>query len=164
MDVATDLLRLADQNHWPVLLVGGRGYGQSDISAAQTLAIPNVNPAIYWLAGYKRATQPTAAEEQLVSETLKKLKPKIVLVALGAPVQEEWALRHRQLLKNNGVKIVVVVGGAFDYVLGRVPRAPRWLRQLGWEWLFRLIQQPWRWQRQLRLIKFTWLILREVLT
>jgi len=39
------------------------------------------------------------------------------------------------------------VGGAFDYLTGRVPRAPAWMRKAGLEWLFRLGRQPWRLRR-----------------
>ncbi|PIS09523.1 acetylglucosaminyldiphospho-UDP acetyl-beta-D-mannosaminyltransferase, partial [Candidatus Beckwithbacteria bacterium CG10_big_fil_rev_8_21_14_0_10_34_10] len=49
----------------------------------------------------------------------------------------------------------------FDYLSGRIPRAPKWVRNLGLEWLYRLLRQLWRWRRQLALIKFTWLVLKE---
>jgi N-acetylglucosaminyldiphosphoundecaprenol N-acetyl-beta-D-mannosaminyltransferase len=46
--------------------------------------------------------------------------------------------------------VVIGVGGLFDYYSGRIPRAPRWMRQSGLEWLFRLIQEPGRlWRRYL---------------
>jgi N-acetylglucosaminyldiphosphoundecaprenol N-acetyl-beta-D-mannosaminyltransferase len=52
------------------------------------------------------------------------------------------------------------VGGAFDFIAGRVPRAPMWMQSAGLEWLFRLIQEPRRWRRQLALVEFTWQVLR----
>lgn len=45
------------------------------------------------------------------------------------------------------VRVAVGVGGTFDYLSGRVPRAPRLFRQMGLEWLYRLFRQPWRWRR-----------------
>ncbi|HEX3721694.1 MAG TPA: WecB/TagA/CpsF family glycosyltransferase [Nitrolancea sp.] len=51
------------------------------------------------------------------------------------------------------------VGGAFDFLAGAVPRAPRIVRRFGFEWLYRLIRQPWRWRRQLALPYFAVLIL-----
>lgn len=55
------------------------------------------------------------------------------------------------------------VGGAFDFIAGEIPRAPNFLRKAGFEWLFRLVVQPWRIKRQLALISFLLLTLRESL-
>lgn len=84
----------------------------------------------------------------------------ILFVAFGAPKQEFWIAEH---LKDLPVKIAIGVGGAFDYISGTVPRAPRFLRNIGLEWLFRLIVQPWRIRRQLALIEFVWLVVKEKL-
>lgn len=81
----------------------------------------------------------------------------ILLVAYGAPQQDLWIYQHRERLN---VQMAMGVGGAFDYVVGLVPRAPKWMRQLGLEWLYRLVKQPWRWRRMLRLPIFVWLVLR----
>lgn len=82
----------------------------------------------------------------------------ILFVAFGAPRQEIWISKN---LKKLPVKVAIGVGGAFDYLSGRVPRAPKWVQNLGFEWLFRLIRQPWRIKRQLALLKFVWLVVRE---
>lgn len=78
----------------------------------------------------------------------------ILFVALGHPKQEKWIANN--LLKLD-VKVAMGVGGAFNYISGKVSRAPKWLRDLGLEWLFRLIVQPWRIKRQLALFKFLWM-------
>ena len=88
-------------------------------------------------------------------------RPAVLLVAYGAPAQELWIARHRHELERAGVVVAVGVGGAFDYLAGVVPRAPRPLRRLGLEWLYRLIRQPWRWRRQLALPQFAALVVRE---
>lgn len=75
----------------------------------------------------------------------------ILFVAFGHIKQEKWIANN---LENVPVKIAMGVGGAFDYLSGSVPRAPVWVRHLGFEWLFRLIFQPWRIKRQLALIKY----------
>jgi N-acetylglucosaminyldiphosphoundecaprenol N-acetyl-beta-D-mannosaminyltransferase len=62
-------------------------------------------------------------------------------------------------MNNQPVKVMMGVGGAFDYLSGSIPRAPKVWQQYGFEWLYRLIQQPWRAKRFLSLIKFTMLIL-----
>jgi N-acetylglucosaminyldiphosphoundecaprenol N-acetyl-beta-D-mannosaminyltransferase len=68
----------------------------------------------------------------------------VLLVAYGAPGQELWIDRVSSRL---GVAVAIGVGGAFDYLTGRVPRAPAWMRRAGMEWLFRLVRQPWRIRR-----------------
>jgi len=75
----------------------------------------------------------------------------ILFVAFGPPKQEKWIARN---LKKIPVKIAMGVGGAFDFISGEIPRAPKWIRALGLEWLFRLIVEPWRIRRQLALIKY----------
>ncbi|MBI4040089.1 WecB/TagA/CpsF family glycosyltransferase [Candidatus Daviesbacteria bacterium] len=78
----------------------------------------------------------------------------ILFVAFGQVKQEKWITEN---LSEIPVKVAMGVGGAFDYISGRVPRAPIWMRRLGLEWLFRLITQPWRIRRQMVLLKFAWL-------
>lgn len=82
----------------------------------------------------------------------------ILFVAYGFPKQEEWMAEH---LNKIPVRIMMGVGGAFDYISGNVQRAPVWVRKMGLEWLFRLIRQPWRWKRQLALLTFLRFILAE---
>lgn len=82
----------------------------------------------------------------------------ILFVAFGFPKQENWIIKNLDSLP---VKAAMGVGGAFDYLSGKVVRAPLFIRLLGFEWLFRLIVQPWRWKRQLALFQFLVLILRE---
>jgi N-acetylglucosaminyldiphosphoundecaprenol N-acetyl-beta-D-mannosaminyltransferase len=82
----------------------------------------------------------------------------ILFVAFGFPKQEEWIYKNLQHLP---VKAAMGVGGAFDYLSGNVTRAPKLVQKVGLEWLFRLIRQPWRIKRQLALIKFIRLVLKE---
>ncbi len=67
-------------------------------------------------------------------------KPDIILVALGAPLQEYWIAEN--LAKLPSVKLAVGVGGTFDFISGKVRRAPRIMRAAGLEWFWRLIIQP----------------------
>ncbi len=69
----------------------------------------------------------------------------VLLVAFGAPKQDEWIANHAHLLPH--VRIAVGVGGTFDYIAGVVPYAPQWIRNIGFEWTYRLMTQPHRWRR-----------------
>lgn len=82
----------------------------------------------------------------------------ILFVAFGSPKQELWIANN---LKKLPVRVAIGVGGAFDMISGKVPRAPLFMRSLGLEWLFRLIIQPWRLKRQLSLLTFVFLVLKE---
>src|SRR5260221_2837213 len=80
----------------------------------------------------------------------------VLFVAFGAPKQELFMAEH---LNKIPVRVMVGVGGSFDYISGSVKRAPVWVRNSGLEWLFRLISQPWRFRRQLALVEFMWLVM-----
>jgi N-acetylglucosaminyldiphosphoundecaprenol N-acetyl-beta-D-mannosaminyltransferase len=69
----------------------------------------------------------------------------ILLVAFGAPLQEKWITSHRAQLKPF---ILLGVGGLFDFYSGRIRRAPVWIREIGLEWVFRILMEPGRmWKR-----------------
>lgn len=80
----------------------------------------------------------------------------ILFVALGMGKQEKWIVENLDKVNS---RVFMGVGGAFDYISGKVPRAPLVIRKIGCEWLFRLIFQPWRIKRQLALLKFVFLVL-----
>jgi N-acetylglucosaminyldiphosphoundecaprenol N-acetyl-beta-D-mannosaminyltransferase len=96
-----------------------------------------------------------------IERLLDATQPTVLLVAFGHPRQDLWIARHRDALARHGILVAIGVGGTFDYLSGRVPRAPRWLRRVGLEWLYRLARQPWRWRRQLALPHFVLLVARE---
>lgn len=86
------------------------------------------------------------------------LKCDFLFVAFGPPKQEKWIAKN---LDKIPVKVAMGVGGSFDVISGMVPRAPIFIRKLGFEWLFRLMLQPWRIKRQLKLLKFVWLLTKR---
>ncbi len=79
----------------------------------------------------------------------------ILFVAFGHPKQEKWIAEHLEKLP---VRMMMGVGGAFDYISGTVPRAPKIIRRLGFEWLYRLIRQPWRVKRILYIAIFKYVL------
>jgi N-acetylglucosaminyldiphosphoundecaprenol N-acetyl-beta-D-mannosaminyltransferase len=88
--------------------------------------------------------------------------PDVVWVGLGTPKQEKWMYAFRKRLR---VPVLAGVGAAFDFHTGRLKRAPLWMQENGFEWLFRLLQEPKRlWQRYLVYgSKFTWNLSLELL-
>lgn len=98
-----------------------------------------------------------AASDDESGELVREKRPHVVLAAFGAPKQEKWIDRFA---RPAGVPVAMGVGGAFDYLTGRVPRAPAWMRQAGLEWLFRLVRQPWRVRRMAVLPVYAFRVLR----
>ncbi len=68
--------------------------------------------------------------------------PDLLFVAFGHGRQEEWI--HVHISRFTSVRLAMGVGGAFDFISGRAKRAPGWMQNIGLEWLWRLILQPWR--------------------
>ena len=82
-----------------------------------------------------------------VIEHINEHPARIVLVGMGTPKQELWVDRYADQLDG---AVVWTVGALFDYVSGHTPRAPRWLSDNGFEWIFRLAIEPQRmWRRYL---------------
>ena len=65
----------------------------------------------------------------------------------------------KQLSQRSQSILFMVVGGSFDMISGNVKRAPKIIRTIGFEWLWRLAEEPWRWQRQTALLKFIVLVI-----
>lgn len=147
-DISAGLVELSIQKpRFVVMVVGGR-----DLSSNKWA----------WVEGYRDIRNPTAGETETIHEAIKETKPAVVCVAFGAPFQERWLVENKDFLSEAGVRVAIAVGGAFDMLSGRLPRAPRWARRLGLEWAYRLYKEPWRWRRQAALVAFIWLTLTSL--
>jgi N-acetylglucosaminyldiphosphoundecaprenol N-acetyl-beta-D-mannosaminyltransferase len=133
------------------LLGGAPGVAEA---AAQRLTRDHPGLAV---AGTYTGPPDESGDEQSLA-FVRDSQPEILLVAYGAPLQERWLARNLAL---SGASVGIGVGGTFDYLSGRVRRAPRWVRGVGLEWLFRLIRQPWRARRQLALPAFLLAVLGQ---
>lgn len=165
VDLAEDLIRFSDQHQLKILVIGGRDYQETvKVSSKTVLGQQNLwqlADNLFWTSGFQDVSVPQDQEQSALKDCLLKIKPDIVFVAFGAPHQEKWLISNRELLNQAGTKLAMGVGGAFDIIFGRLKRAPVWMQRLGLEWLFRLIQEPWRWKRQLRLVEFMKLIISK---
>jgi N-acetylglucosaminyldiphosphoundecaprenol N-acetyl-beta-D-mannosaminyltransferase len=142
VDLIPPLAALCARRHFRLFLLGAAPGVAGDL--AQRLR--SQNPGLH-VASHSGSPEPSADAETvglIASE-----RPHVLLVAYGAPKQELWIDRVGGRL--SGVSVSIGVGGAFDYLTGRVPRAPLWMRRAGMEWLFRLARQPWRIRRMVAL-------------
>lgn len=90
-------------------------------------------------------------DQEFIKESINNAKPDFLFVALGSPRQEKWIKQNMDQLN---VHIFQGVGGSFDVVSGNLERAPLWMQKVGLEWLYRLILQPKRIGRILKLMLF----------
>ena len=89
----------------------------------------------------------TPEEEPELIHTIANSGADILIASMGTPTQELFIHRH---LGEFNVSVAIGFGGLFDYYAGRIPRAPLWVREIGMEWIYRLIQEPRRmWRRYL---------------
>lgn len=88
---------------------------------------------------------PAKDEAPKIIEKINHSKAQVLFVAFGAPKQEIWI--HDHLPKMPQIKVAIGVGGAFDFLTNKINRAPKWMQQTGFEWLYRLIKQPTRIKR-----------------
>lgn len=153
-DLMLELCSLASANGWPIVLYGGKpGVAEA---TRQTLKarFPNLQVAGTFHGYLSREEEIKALEE------IKAKSPKIIFVALGVPAQEKWILENKKYLEGT---LALGVGGSLDVLSGTLKRAPLWMRQLDFEWLFRLWQEPWRILRVIRTVKAVFLaILRPI--
>ncbi|TIQ46418.1 MAG: WecB/TagA/CpsF family glycosyltransferase [Mesorhizobium sp.] len=103
------------------------------------------------------------AEERAIVERIARLRPDVLLVAMGVPRQELWIARH---IDAGHCTLPIAVGALLDFLSGTVPRAPLWMRRLRLEWLFRLWIEPGRlWRRYVvGNPLFLWRVLKQKLS
>lgn len=98
-------------------------------------------------------------DEAEVIEKINASGAQALFVCLGAPKQERFMFAHRQELTT--VRLMAGLGGSLDGFAGTVKRAPQWMIRMNLEWFYRLIKEPWRFGRMLRLPKFLLASLRS---
>jgi len=148
-DFMNDLVKIGYENGIRIMLLGGYRNLAKKVKDCYTKKYPNID--IFALTGFSDIKAPKEDDYEALFSKVAAYKPQIIISAFGSPQQEKLFYDNRALLK--GV-ICMGVGGGFEFKAGIIPRAPVWMRQIGFEWLFRLIIQPWRWRRQIKIIEY----------
>ena len=154
IDFMDRLCRLAASEKIPVYLLGGRP-GIARRAGEKLKELHEGLEIVGYFDGYF-----DRAYSSEVADGVKNSGAKILFAALGMPAQEKWLCSQSGRL--DGV-LCVGVGGSFDVFAGELKRAPRFWQKIGCEWLYRLFQEPWRLKRDLELVSFVFLVLREKL-
>ncbi len=157
VDLMEELCKEAAVKGWSVGLLGGR----EGVAKKTAEVLKKRYPKLKVVYAESGPVIPTEVEGSLTQiprllSVARDDMVDILFVAFGQGKQERWIYRNRSKVNSF---VFMGVGGSFDYIAGNVKRAPKWMRELGMEWLFRLIMQPWRIKRQLKLLKFIWLVI-----
>lgn len=140
-DLFPRLCARAEQGHYSLYLLGGLPGVAERTAEAMRQRFPEL-----MIAGVQDGYFNEGDEARII-DAINRSGAAVLLVGFGAPKQELWLARCRGQLSPT---VCMGIGGLFDYYSGRIPRAPVWLREIGLEWVWRLIQEPGRmWQRYL---------------
>ena len=134
---------MATEQQLSIYLLGGEDGVAATTAKNMQQRYPNLQIAGSH-SGYFDMHQDSDDNQQVIT-SINHSQANILLVAMGAPLQEKWLEDNKSQLH---CQVGIGVGGLFDFYANRIKRAPSWLRQMGMEWSYRLLQEPQRmWQR-----------------
>ncbi len=155
-DLMLAICQTAEREKWRIFLLGG-STGQSHVLQRK---LRNLFPQLRIVGNLDTPNRIFLKNEgEKAISLINASNAHVVFVGLGCPTQELWMIQNRNKLNSN---MLIGVGAAFDYISEFKKHAPRWIRENGFEWLFRLVQEPRRlWRRYLILnVKFIFEIIR----
>jgi N-acetylglucosaminyldiphosphoundecaprenol N-acetyl-beta-D-mannosaminyltransferase len=143
-DLVPDLIAAAERNGHRIFLLGAA----PGVAAQAAERIARQWPRAHIVGHHSPPIQPMLEmNHDEIIQQVRAARPDILLVSFGCPKQEKWIAMHLQALE---VPVVIGVGATIDFLAGRVCRAPRWMRECGLEWFFRLAREPFRLHRRYR--------------
>ncbi len=148
VEVGESLVSRSGEEGLPVFLMGGKP-GIAEIAAEK---LKEKYPDSKIVGTHHGYFNKTGDENDAVVELINESGAAILFVCLGVPAQEKWMIENRDKL--SGVRVMLGLGGSLDVYSGTFKRAPSLFRKLGLEWLYRLIRQPKRIGRMMKLPKF----------
>jgi len=155
VDLMVRLLAAAEANALSVYFLGAR----KEVVAALAAWCRKRHPNLV-IAG-SRDGYFGASDHPAIVEEIRASQAHILFVGMPSPFKETWCEKHRERLN---VPVIMGVGGSFDVLAGFIPRAPRWVQSVGFEWFWRLLMEPRKlWKRYLTTnSEFLWLAGREI--
>jgi len=146
IDLSYKLLEISNEKGYKIVLIGGKEGVAEGAKENLKKIFPNLNIAMTY-NGYFNED-----EERKIVDEIQKIEPDILLVGMGSGKQEIWIWNNREKFKNIGV--CIGVGGTLDIWAGKKKRAPKLVQNLGLEWLYRVIIEPKRIFRVLKIFNF----------
>jgi N-acetylglucosaminyldiphosphoundecaprenol N-acetyl-beta-D-mannosaminyltransferase len=145
VDLVEEICRRGASSGLRVYLLGGRPGSAAHLAKLLQTRYPGVEIAgvACPLPGFEKRKQSLSG----ILDEIAAARPHVVFVALGAPKQEMFI---DQYLRNLQIPVAIGVGGSFEILTGVTRRAPKFIQQIGMEWMYRLYQEPHRlWRRYL---------------
>jgi N-acetylglucosaminyldiphosphoundecaprenol N-acetyl-beta-D-mannosaminyltransferase len=144
-DLTSALAVKAAECGWKIFMLGGA----PNVAEEAARRLESANPGLKIVGAeagmtYRPHMPKTDGELIALLERINEAEPDILLVAFGAPKQELFISRFKEELS---VPVMIGVGGTFDFLAGTARRAPKWMQNLGLEWLWRLVTNPKRYKR-----------------
>ncbi len=153
VDLGREVLAFAAEDGLPVYFLGGK----PGVAEAAAQKMTEAYPGLIVCGMRDGYFQKSGPENDAAVAQVNESGAKILFVCLGAPAQEKWIFENLSRLPD--VQILLGLGGSLDVYAGTVKRAPKIFIRLGLEWFYRLLKEPWRIGRMMRLPQFyfgTW--------
>jgi N-acetylglucosaminyldiphosphoundecaprenol N-acetyl-beta-D-mannosaminyltransferase len=131
-DLMLEVGSKAKENAYSFFLYGGTPDAPDKIEAYLSKRFEGVNVVGKYSPPFRSLTM---EEDNAVCEMINCARPDFLWVGLGSPKQDVWISEHRERIRGT---IMVASGAAFDFFSGRIKQAPQWIREAGFEWLYRL--------------------------
>lgn len=144
----------AVENGEKVFLLGGQPGVAEQAASNLSKIYPQLQ--ISWYSGAQTVKVEKNEEASMTIAKINAYEPDYLLVAYGSPWQDIWIEDNRPYLRT---RVAMGVGGVLDEWAGRVRLCPDWIDNLGFKWLWRLVTQPWRLPRVMRVLRFGFIVL-----
>lgn len=135
-DLIYDIAKLSAEQGYRLYLFGAAEGVAQQAAERLTQMYPGLQIAGCYTPPFRVLSE---TEEADMVQQIRDTKPDIMLVALGQPKGELWVLEHYQQI---GAAMSIQVGASFDFIIGKVNRAPKFFQKTGLEWLYRALSEP----------------------
>lgn len=153
IELVDEILKHASERHEKVFLLGAA----SGVAEKAALQMSKKYPGLQmsWYEGAKTVRVEKNEEASMTIAKINSVSPDYLLVAYGSPYQDLWIEENRPYLR---VRVAIGVGGTLDEWAGIVKLCPEWIDKMGLKWLWRLVQEPTRFKRIVKVLQFGTLV------
>jgi N-acetylglucosaminyldiphosphoundecaprenol N-acetyl-beta-D-mannosaminyltransferase len=144
-----EILKYASEKGEKVFLLGAAVGVAEKAASEMSKKYPGLQ--ISWYEGAKTVRVEKNEEASMTIAKINSVSPEYLFVAYGSPYQDLWIEENRPYLR---VRVAIGVGGALDEWAGSVKLCPEWIDKLGFKWAWRVVHEPWRIKRILRVMQF----------
>lgn len=152
IELMMDIISYCEENDKSIYLIGAKDDTLKSCVANLVVKYPNLN-----IAGYHNGYFNEEKEAEIIKD-IKSKSPECIFIAMGSPRQDIFITKYMEELPS---KVFMGVGGSFDVIGEKISRAPRWMIDLGLEWLYRVAKEPYRIARLVSIPKFLYMVLKS---